>query len=689
MLAEGDALSAGGCFSFECRELAACRGATEGSGRVYGAAVHVRDTGRRATDLCILLDTSGSMASEAKLGQELAGLALLDLAKHGVRTAVHAMGPEDRLALIAFDHGATVLRSLTPVHDASTEMAVVDPIVAGGGTNIGAALEKAFHIFRGSGRPEATWTCFLLTDGETSDKARCARLVSELTLDGKRPQVCCFGVGYEIDSQLLVTLAWQTGGFFTFVPDAGFMGTAFVQGCATVLTAALENCVFAVDDEDGTSAQGDLWEGPLAVPGDASRAQYGTLTSGGSAYAFWTAPPSRVSAPYMAASAYGVGGRAPEESGAEAGGPPAAGDAEHLRWAAERIRVRVFGNLLRLHANALAQQRVVEAGINELGQVLAMIPREAAEEYASTEALCTGMLFDLQGEASAACAPAQYNVWGKHYLASLSFAHLFRLTLNFKDPGIQNYMRGSASDLRDAIDRLYNTLPEPTSSLRRRQGAVPQMSMAAMNNSDNICIHGACLVRSRLGLAELGAVRAGDRIYGLVERRPSHFVTELLLVEAVCHQRVPASELVAPFASCPSLQLTRGHPVARLEHFTSGARAAWCSTRSPGGHDEGHDATAGGYSDAAEKTATVVSLVFKDAEARGVALVGQDGSVFVASALGHGMTDTARYGLAAHHYLGARDSVLRDLARCTGYPNVDALKAIRNDLGHVHALVAA
>lgn len=55
--------------------------------------------------------------------------------------------------------------------------------------------------------------------------------------------------------------------------------------------------------------------------------------------------------------------------------------------------------------------------------------------------------------------------------------------------------------------------------------------------------------------------------------------------------------------------------------------------------------------------------------------------------LGHGMTDVARLGWGAHHYLGARSQVLADLMRFPSYPNIDGLQVLRNNLGHVQMLV--
>lgn len=45
-----------------------------------------------------------------------------------------------------------------------------------------------------------------------------------------------FGFGYDIDSKLLTELAEEGGGMYTFVPDSGFVGTAFVNSISNLLT---------------------------------------------------------------------------------------------------------------------------------------------------------------------------------------------------------------------------------------------------------------------------------------------------------------------------------------------------------------------------------------------------------------------------------------------------------------------
>ncbi len=64
---------------------------------------------RVPSDICCVIDVSGSMDAEAKFKNlagdwESHGLSLLDIVKHAVKTVVHAMGPQDRISVVVFSN---------------------------------------------------------------------------------------------------------------------------------------------------------------------------------------------------------------------------------------------------------------------------------------------------------------------------------------------------------------------------------------------------------------------------------------------------------------------------------------------------------------------------------------------------------------------------------------------------------
>ena len=85
---------------------------------------HEKQPGKRAPlDLCLVIDISGSMgtdapaASEDGKSKESMGLSVLDVVKHACRTILSTMQDDDRLSIVTFTDAAEVCvsgRSLAP-----------------------------------------------------------------------------------------------------------------------------------------------------------------------------------------------------------------------------------------------------------------------------------------------------------------------------------------------------------------------------------------------------------------------------------------------------------------------------------------------------------------------------------------------------------------------------------------------
>jgi Ca-activated chloride channel homolog len=164
-------------------------------------------------DLVVVVDTSGSMEHE-KLQQ----------AKAAVNHALNSLGPDDRFALIAFATTPTPFRehlaaaTAANLHEAR---AWVEKLRSDGGTDISAALESALK-HRSEKQAGRTFQLVFLTDGlptvGTTDPKRILEIVSRH--DGEGMRIYTFGVGDDVDTQLLDSLAETTRGSSTYVrPD--------------------------------------------------------------------------------------------------------------------------------------------------------------------------------------------------------------------------------------------------------------------------------------------------------------------------------------------------------------------------------------------------------------------------------------------------------------------------------------
>ncbi len=158
-----------------------------------------------AKDVILVLDTSGSMA-----GQKIAQ------AKEALRFILDRLNPNDRFALIAFNTGVNRLdEGLSTVQRREAAHRFVDGLNAGGGTNINDALLGAL---RGLDSERPTVLIFL-TDGLPTAGVVDAGRIIENVRKSAPPSVrlFTFGVGYDVNTSLLDTLAANHRGASAYV----------------------------------------------------------------------------------------------------------------------------------------------------------------------------------------------------------------------------------------------------------------------------------------------------------------------------------------------------------------------------------------------------------------------------------------------------------------------------------------
>lgn len=160
-----------------------------------------------AKDVIVVIDRSGSMEGD-KLRQ----------AQEAVGFVLDNLNENDRFTVIAFSTGVDAYSGrLRPADEADRAAQWVDGLGAAGSTDIGAALTAAFEA---AGVERPSYVLFL-TDGLPTE----GEVDPEVILDDAQAapdnvSVFAFGVGYDVDTVLLDTLAQQHHGTTTYVtPD--------------------------------------------------------------------------------------------------------------------------------------------------------------------------------------------------------------------------------------------------------------------------------------------------------------------------------------------------------------------------------------------------------------------------------------------------------------------------------------
>lgn len=159
----------------------------------------------------MVLDRSGSMAGKK-----------MEQARDALRFVLNNLNENDLFNIIAYDSKIETFKSELQRYDSQTRaeaMGFVEGLYSGGSTNIDGALKTAMEMVAQSDRP--TYVIFL-TDGlPTVGEKNPAKIAENATRNNKnRARLISFGVGYDVNSQLLDRLSRNNFGESEYVrPD--------------------------------------------------------------------------------------------------------------------------------------------------------------------------------------------------------------------------------------------------------------------------------------------------------------------------------------------------------------------------------------------------------------------------------------------------------------------------------------
>mmetsp|Transcript_87123 Transcript_87123/g.154188 ORF Transcript_87123/g.154188 Transcript_87123/m.154188 type:complete len:538 (+) Transcript_87123:91-1704(+) len=433
------------------------------------------------SDFVCIIDISGSMGTEATIqgagGEaERHGLSLLDVAKHGVRTIAKSLSADDRLCIIAFNHTAAMTLELTKMdEDGQQKMEdKLDELNSGGGTDIWTGLAKGLDVLKSDGEcvPGAGRFAhiMLLTDGVSTNANT---IVPNLeAFRAKHECLPCtittFGFGYGIDSRLLQEIAELGDGSYCFIPDAGFVGTCFVNTMSNLLVAAAREVFLQLEPEDGASIVAVATGLVSNNSSDVTTIRLGTLHYGQSREVVVSMSTTK-SGPCLTANARFLTpvDKVPQET--EASTSPVESSEDVVQ--PHVCRAKFVDSILDSMTEASQSSRlehITEEGLASMKDALRLLSEDVRASSASSSAAVSSLLEDIEGQASEAVSKVEYfRKWGRHYLPSLMFAHRLQQCNNFKDPGVQAYGGSLFEDVRDRADENFNKLPAPKPSVRR------------------------------------------------------------------------------------------------------------------------------------------------------------------------------------------------------------------------------
>jgi len=540
---------------------------------------------RQPSDIVVVLDVSGSMGTEATIKNasgagESHGLSLLDIAKHGIRTVINTLGNEDRLGIVCFHYEAWELLPLTLMDKAGQKLAEarLETVCAGGGTNIWNGLEMALAtVEKGSQtiRGRALAHTMLLTDGVTVNKDDVMPNLSKYR--GKAEQLPCtlstFGFGYGIESPLLCDIASFGDGTYSFIPDAGFVGTIFINTLCNLLLVMSREVTVTLEAKGREFLKVKGGHRAFSSP-DAFVVNLGTLQYQQSRTVVLEMVPNG-SAPVDIAARVSckMGQPCVEKTITSQLWCESLEDISAENTEVEHLRSR-YVDLV---------NEVIKAGLaSTMAAMVESLAKDLENSKVKTHPSIAALREDVCGQTSEAVSRQDwYDTWGRHYLPSIMFAHRSQICNNFKDPSVQVYGGELFQDLQEQADDIFNKLPAPKPSTKRASGragygggAAP-VSMSAYNDRHGVCIDSESLVEvvgkacdPRAGVDQ----KMDRRLQTIGSLRPGDMVEAVggTTAEVICIVRTKCKDARALLVELPcGSRVTPYHPIRQ-------ANGTWC-----------------------------------------------------------------------------------------------------------------
>jgi Ca-activated chloride channel family protein len=202
--------------------------------RIGLKAREVSDRSRPDASLTFVIDVSGSMARENRLG----------LVKQSLRLLVEGLRRDDTIGIVVYGTQARVLLEPTSARDGGTILDAIDSLEPEGSTNAEAGLRLGYEMAREQLRDEGINRVVLASDGVANVGATDAESILSRIRDDAEAGIQLVSVGFgmgNFNDALLEKLADDGDGFYAYVDDIDEARRLFVHDLTgTLQSVALD-----------------------------------------------------------------------------------------------------------------------------------------------------------------------------------------------------------------------------------------------------------------------------------------------------------------------------------------------------------------------------------------------------------------------------------------------------------------
>lgn len=179
--------------------------------------------------MVLVMDRSGSMD----------GLPI-QMARQAAKASVELLGPQDQVAVVAFDSEAYLISDMRRASEKDSIQAAIDTIEIGGGTDMYPAMQQAKQLLDNCSAKVKHMIC--LTDGQTEDRGF-AELTQALADSGVTVSTVALGDGAAAD--LLQNIAQIGKGRFYAAQDPATVPQIFTRETMQASKSAIKEDVYA------------------------------------------------------------------------------------------------------------------------------------------------------------------------------------------------------------------------------------------------------------------------------------------------------------------------------------------------------------------------------------------------------------------------------------------------------------
>jgi Ca-activated chloride channel homolog len=200
-------------------------------------------------NIVFVVDRSGSMTGRK-----------IDQAKEALRFVINNLNDGDLFNIVAYDSEIETFAPELQRHNKSSRdkaLGFIESIFAGGSTNIDGALNAALEMLQDDESPNYV---VFLTDGiPTVGETNITRIVASASkANSVRARVCCFGVGYDVNSLLLDKLARTGYGQSVYVRPDEDIEAKVAEFYTRIASPVLTDVKLRVDVDGIKIAQGNV-----------------------------------------------------------------------------------------------------------------------------------------------------------------------------------------------------------------------------------------------------------------------------------------------------------------------------------------------------------------------------------------------------------------------------------------------